>query len=393
MRTNKSSSHIFYSQDGAKMNRLIIFVATALILSCFQIKTSAEPDISAKSGIVIECSTGTVLYSKNSDEILPMASTTKIMTALIAAEIGDLEKEMTVSEKAANVDGSQIGLLAGQTLTLEDLLYMMMLKSANDAAEVIAENLCGSTEKFTELMNKKATDLGCANTVFANVHGLPNNNHYTTAKELAVIASEAFKNETVRKIVGTETKKLNYFGVVLENSNKLLKTYEYACGMKTGFTKAAGRCLVSAATKDGITLIAVTLNAPDDWNDHVKMMDFGFSRVNLWEAVPKGTYNVEIPTLNGESKAKLMNTQCIYGLSVDGKALDIKLEEDLPRMLFAPLEAGKTSGYIKTVINGKVFSTSPLAVSETVNEKYGEMSFSEKFNYIFIIIFSRNLTH
>ena len=375
------------------MNRLIIFVATALILSCFQIKTSAEPDISAKSGIVIECSTGTVLYSKNSDEILPMASTTKIMTALIAAEIGDLEKEMTVSEKAANVDGSQIGLLAGQTLTLEDLLYMMMLKSANDAAEVIAENLCGSTEKFTELMNKKATDLGCANTVFANVHGLPNNNHYTTAKELAVIASEAFKNETVRKIVGTETKKLNYFGVVLENSNKLLKTYEYACGMKTGFTKAAGRCLVSAATKDGITLIAVTLNAPDDWNDHVKMMDFGFSRVNLWEAVPKGTYNVEIPTLNGESKAKLMNTQCIYGLSVDGKALDIKLEEDLPRMLFAPLEAGKTSGYIKTVINGKVFSTSPLAVSETVNEKYGEMSFSEKFNYIFIIIFSRNLTH
>lgn len=393
MRTNKSSSHIFYSQDGAKMNRLIIFVATALILSCFQIKTSAEPDISAKSGIVIECSTGTVLYSKNSDEILPMASTTKIMTALIAAEIGDLEKEMTVSEKAANVDGSQIGLLAGQTLTLEDLLYMMMLKSANDAAEVIAENLCGSTEKFTELMNKKATDLGCANTVFANVHGLPNNNHYTTAKELAVIASEAFKNETVRKIVGTETKKLNYFGVVLENSNKLLKTYEYACGMKTGFTKAAGRCLVSAATKDGITLIAVTLNAPDDWNDHVKMMDFGFSRVNLWEAVPKGTYNVEIPTLNGENKAKLMNTQSVYGLAVDGKALDIKLEEDLPRMLFAPLEAGKTSGYIKTVINGKVFSTSPLAVSETVNEKYGEMSFSEKFNYIFIIIFSRNLTH
>ena len=369
-----------------QMKKVLILITTVLTLSSFQIKSSAEPEISAKSGIVIEYSTQTVLYSKNSEDILPMASTTKIMTALIAAEIGTLSQSMTVSEKAASVDGSQLGLLAGQTLTMEDLLYMMMLRSANDAAEVIAENLCGSTEKFTELMNKKATDLGCENTSFANVHGLPHSEHYTTAKELAIIASEALKNETVRKIVETKTKKLNYFGIVLENSNKLLKTYEYACGMKTGFTKAAGRCLVSSATKDGITLIAVTLNAPDDWNDHVKMLDFGFSRVSRWEAVEHGSYNTEIPTLNGDNKAKLINTQSLYGLAVDGKALDIKLKENIPKMLFAPLEAGTTKGSLDIVINGRTFSSAPLAVSETITEQYGEMGFLENLIYKFLCI-------
>lgn len=361
------------------MKKLILWVTVALTFVNFPIKTAAEPEISAKSGIVIECKTGIILYEKNAEEILPMASTTKLMTALVAAEFGNFDKMMTVSEAAAAVDGSQMGILAEQTISFSDLLYMMLLKSGNDAATVIAENLCGSTEKFVELMNEKALKLGCTNTHFANVHGLPNEDHYTTAKELALIAAEAYKNETVREIVSSKTKKLDYFSLVLENSNKLLDSYEYATGMKTGFTKAAGRCLVSSAEKDGITLIAVTLNAPEDWNDHEKMLDYGFSRVKVCEITAQGQYSAEVPTLNGVSKAKLINTQSIKGLGIDGKPLPAEIEEALPKMIFAPAEAGKTYGELKIKVNGKVFSSVPLALAETVIEKYGEQTFAERF--------------
>ncbi len=361
------------------MKKNILLITVFIFLLNTPIITYAEPEISAKSAIVIECLTGEILYSKNHTEVLPMASTTKIMTALVAAEFGDLDREMTVSNKAAAVDGSQMGLLPEQKISFRDLLYMMLLKSANDAAEVIAENLCGSTEDFVNLMNKKALELGCTDTHFANVHGLPHNDHYTTAENLAKIAAAAYENKIVREIVSTKTKKLEYFSLVLENSNKLLNSYPYAKGMKTGFTKAAGRCLVSAAEKDGITIIAVTLNAPDDWNDHEKMLDYGFSRVSLWEAVAPGTYLAEIPTLNGNSKAKLINTQPIYGLAIDGKAITGQLSENLPKLLFAPIDAGKTCGSIQLTVNGKVFSSSPLSVSETVCEKYGEMTFIDRF--------------
>ena len=374
------------------MKKLILWVTAALTFVNFPVRTAAEPEISAKSGVVIECKTGIILYAKNADEILPMASTTKLMTALVAAEFGDLERMMTVSEDAAAVEGSQMGLLAEQTISFSDLLYMMLLKSGNDAATVIAENLCGSTEKFVELMNEKAAELGCKNTHFANVHGLPHSDHYTTASELAVIAAEAYKNKIVRETVGSKTKKLDYLSLVLENSNKLLDSYEYATGMKTGFTKAAGRCLVSSAEKDGITLIAVTLNAPDDWNDHVKMLEYGFSRVSLQENTAQGEYSVEIPTLNGNSEAKLINTQAIKGLAIDGTSLPVEIEENLPKMIFAPAEAGRTYGSLSLIINGKVFDTVPLALAETVTEKFGEMTFAERFLQNFRRIFFFTIT-
>lgn len=361
------------------MKKLILCATAVLTFVNFPIRTAADPEISAKSAVVIECKTGIILYEKNADEILPMASTTKLMTALVAAEFGDFERMMTVSEAAAAVDGSQMGLLAEQTISFSDLLYMMLLKSGNDAATVIAENLCGSTEKFVELMNEKAAELGCENTKFANVHGLPNSEHYTTATELAMIAAAAYKNETVREIIGSKTKKLDYFDLVLENSNKLLDSYEFATGMKTGFTKAAGRCLVSSAEKDGIAIIAVTLNAPDDWNDHVKMLDYGFSRVSLCEITAQGEYSAEVPTLNGNSEAKLINTQAVKSLAIDGTPLSVQIEENLPKMLFAPAEAGRTFGSLKVKINGQIFDSVPLALAETVTEKFGETTFPERF--------------
>lgn len=374
------------------MKKLIPLATVIILISFFPLKTFATLNVSAKSGVVIEYLTGTVLFAKNHEEILPMASTTKIMTALVAAEKGDLKAKMRVSEAAAAVEGSQMGLLPGQECTMEDLLYMMLLKSANDAAEVLAENLCGTTESFAELMNNRALSLGCTATHFTNVHGLPDEGHRTTALELALIAAEALKNDTVRQIVGTKTKKLGYHGIVIENSNKLLHNCDYVCGMKTGFTKAAGRCLVSAATKDGITLIAVTLNAPDDWNDHIKMLEYGFSRVSRSEAVSSGEISAEVPTLNGTSPARLINTQPLYCLAIDGIPLPLQLEKHVLPLIFAPVEAGKTQGRSVLKINGAEFSASPLAVAETVLEKQKELSLAERFVYIFKKILLSSLT-
>lgn len=362
------------------MKKKILLIGTVILcLLSLEQPMTAEPEISAKSAIVIENSTGIVLYSKNCDEILPMASTTKLMTALIAVESEKLDTEMTVSEKASAVEGSQMGLLPGQKLTLKDLLYMLLLKSANDAAEVIAENIAGTTDAFVDLMNQRAADLGCSNTHFANVHGLPNNEHYTTASDLSVIASTALKNNIVRQIVGTKTKKLDYFGIVIKNSNKLFDLYQYTCGMKTGYTKSAGRCLVSAATKDDITLIAVTLNAPDDWNDHIKILDYGFSRITRKTVVETESFSAEIPILNGTSNAALTNTQSLDTLEIDGVELTFQLERDLPKMLFAPVDSGKTAGRVYLKINGLTFDSSPLAVIETVSEQYVEMTLIERF--------------
>lgn len=360
------------------MKRFVIFL-TAVFVFLFLLPFRAEPDISAESAVVIEARTGIQLYVKNASVVLPMASTTKIMTALVAVENADLSAKITISERAAAVDGSQMGLFAGEIVSLEDLLCMLLMQSANDAAEAIAEGVCGSAEAFVEKMNERAASLGCVNTCFVNPHGLPDSGHYTTAEELAVIAAAAYANETVRGIVSSETRTLSYHGMVIENSNKLLSMYEYACGMKTGFTKVAGRCLVSAAEKDGITLIAVTLKAPDDWNDHIKLLDYAFSRVSLYETVVTGGYRASRPVLNGTERASFINTTPLVVLAIDGKPLYYEYCENLPVNVFAPVDAGKTYGSIVVKINGRAFFSSPLAAVSTVAEKYGELPFLSRF--------------
>ena len=238
--------------------------------------------LSAQSAIMIEAGSGEVVYSKNPDQRMPMASTTKIMTALVALENCDLQKKVTVSRDATNIEGSSIYLYPGEEMTMLDLLYGMMLESATDAAAAIAIEIGGDIEGFADMMNEKARALGLENTHFDNPHGLDSEEHYTTARELAIIAREAYSHPKFKEIASTLKKTIPLDGDegarLLINHNKLLRRYEGATGIKTGFTKKSGRCLVSSARKDSLEFIAVTLNSPDDWNDHKKMLDLGFSR-------------------------------------------------------------------------------------------------------------------
>ena len=230
-----------------------------------------EPSLSAESAILIEASTGDVVMEKNCDTRLPMASTTKIMTALTALSIASPETPIVTDAAAVGVEGSSIYLTEGETLTLEQMLYALMLESANDAAEAIAIGLCKSKEAFADEMNRIADEMGLTDTHFVNPHGLDDEEHYTTARELSTIALHAMQNELFRTIVSTRKTTIPHSGEdaerLLVNHNKLLRIYEDCIGVKTGFTKRSGRCLVSAAERDGVELIAVTLNAPNDWDE------------------------------------------------------------------------------------------------------------------------------
>ena len=262
------------------MKRAFLLVIIAFFLLDSAVVSNATVNVSAKSAIVIDAHSGRVLFEKNAYEKRGMASTTKIMTALLVLEKGGLEEMVSVSPNAAGTEGSSIWLAPSEKISVNDLLYGLMLASGNDAATALAEHTAGSVEAFTLLMNRKAKEIGAYNTNFTNPHGLPDKEHYTTAYDLALIAREAMKNKQFASIVATKNKTISWEGSEwkrsLGNHNKLLKRYEYATGIKTGFTKKDGRCLVSSAEKDGRLHICVTLNAPDDWNDHIAMHEYCF---------------------------------------------------------------------------------------------------------------------
>lgn len=264
------------------------------------IYTSTEsldtPQVSAQSCALIDAKSGAVIFEKNGSAQLPMASTTKIMTAKIILDNMPLEKTVTVPKEAAFVEGSSIYLQPEEKITVETLLYGLLLESGNDAAHALAVSCSGSIEEFAALMNKTAQEIGLTHTSFANPHGLTADNHYTTATELAFITAEAMKNEKFKEIVST--KKLlapsldGKFTRLFLNHNKLLRLYDGAVGVKTGYTKAAGRCLVSAAEREGDLFIAVTLNDGNDWNDHKEMLDFAFENFDTVEIAHKDTFAI-----------------------------------------------------------------------------------------------------
>lgn len=358
-----------------------ILLCSIFLWSATTIKTHAQN--SAKAAITIEAQTGISLYEKNADEQLPMASTTKIMTALVALENADINQTFTVSETACKVEGTQIGLLAGDQISLNDLLHMLMMKSANDAAQTIAENISGSLEAFAELMNERAKQMGLTHTHFENPHGLPSDNHYTTARELALIAAEALKNDTFAQIVSTKKKKLDYHGLVIENSNRLLSSYEYTTGVKTGFTKAAGRCLVTSAKKDGATLINVTLDDGNDWQDHTEMFEEGFRRVSSYTLYEAGQYSITVPVLNGTHPARFTNPEPVYGVCIDGQKIEYIPTDCLPQSLYAPIqkETFDQQVYVELAYKNRLVGTMKLTLCESIAQKEDEQTFSEKYLY------------
>lgn len=241
--------------------------------------TGSARAVSARSAIVLDAQTGQVLFEQNADEILPMASTTKIMTALVTIESGGLDRTYTVKKEYTLVEGSSMYLQEGEEITLRDTLYGLLLMSGNDAALAIAGE-CGGQEAFLAAMNDKALALGLGNTHFENPNGLDSANHHTTARELAQLTAYALQNPTFREIVSTDS--CTAAGRTMVNHNKLLRLYPDAIGVKTGYTSKSGRCLVSAAERNGRQLVAVTLNDPDDWDDHIAMLDAAFARYRAY---------------------------------------------------------------------------------------------------------------
>lgn len=268
-----------------------------LVCSQFPIKTHAEHfDVSAKSAILIEQDSGRILYAKDAYTKRKIASITKIMTAIIAIESGKLKEKVKIKKKHTYIEGSSIYLEKGETITLEDLVYGLMLRSGNDAAVAIADYIGGSVEGFVYLMNDKAKQLGMNDTHFANPHGLDDSDdHYSTAYDMAILTQYAMKNKTFQKIFGTKfykshslnDEKVRYW----KNKHKLVTNmYKYATGGKTGYTKKARRTLVTTAEKNDMTLIAVTLDGPNDWNDHIHMFEYAFQNFERVRLVNHGNY-------------------------------------------------------------------------------------------------------
>ncbi len=327
-------------------------LALAIILSSpFAIPHVSAVSLSAKSAVLICADTGEVLFEKNSRTRLPMASTTKIMTALVALECAELSETVTVSPLAAGIEGSSINLFAGEKIKLETLLYALMLESANDAAAAIAIYVAGSIEAFAEMMNEKAAELGLSDTHFTNPHGLYDESHYTSAYDLALIASHALKNEKFREIVSTYkiSAPMTEGGAsrLLVNHNKMLRIYDGAIGVKTGFTKKSGRCLVSAAERDGAAYVAVTLSAPDDWNDHKALLDHAFDTYEKLTLADTGELSYISPMVSGTvSFIKCTNTDPVYVYINKDNKNTITKKVELDRFYFAEIKKGDVLGRV-----------------------------------------------
>jgi D-alanyl-D-alanine carboxypeptidase (penicillin-binding protein 5/6) len=264
-----------------------VMIVLMLFFSCIPEQTVSARSVSAQSAILIEQTSGRVLFEKDAHTKRRIASITKIMTAILAIESGKMEETVTVSNRAVRAEGSSIYLKPNEKIKLKHLVYGLMLRSGNDAAIAIAEHVAGSVEGFVFLMNQKAAEIGMTNTEFANPHGLDDaENHYSTAYDMALLMRYAMQNEEFRKVSETKVYRApnpdERWDRVWRNKNKLLTNlYEYCTGGKTGYTKRAKRTLVTTASKEGLDLIAVTLNAPDDWNDHIAMYEYGFDNYVL----------------------------------------------------------------------------------------------------------------
>ncbi len=352
----------------------IIYLISAVLSFTFSLTFFCSAlDTSAQSAILIEAESGQIVYEKDSQTRRGMASTTKIMTAIVAIENCDTHKQVKISDSAVGVEGSSIYLQKGETLTMEQLLYALMLQSANDAATAIAVEVSGSIDSFAELMNKKAEEIGLCNTHFTNPHGLFDENHYTTAYDLAQITRYAMKNDFFKTLVSTKRATIPLKQAegtrVLLNHNKLLKIYDGAIGVKTGFTKKTGRCLVSAAEKNGVTLIAVTLNASDDWNDHKKMLDYGFERVFCKSLAEQGSLSYKIPVVGGS--CSFVNCTNVEGLKIitTNENINITSKVFLDRFYFAPIKKGEIIGQVVYYDNDEEIGKLDLITTNDIAQK------------------------
>jgi len=357
------------------LKRLIIaLVACGILLPQIALAAVRMPDIAAKSAIVIEASTGKILYSKNADERRYPASTTKMMTLILALEQGNLNDMVTASANAANTEGSSLWLQPGEKLKMLDMLYGMMLISGNDATVAIAEHIAGSVDNYARRMTEKAHSIGALNTNFTNSSGLPDTNHYSTAADLARIAAYGYKNPLFTKIVSTQKVIIPWQGKdhnrELFNENKMLWLYDGANGVKTGYTDAAGRCLVSGAIRNGIQLVAVVLDSDRMWDDSMKLLDLANSQLQPLRLLSQGDIMKTVRVDDGKSEfIRLVATADINVAVSDDDKDQFSTVVIAPNRVDAPVTAGKKLGVVKTYYKNKEIGSVDLVAADSADRK------------------------
>lgn len=347
------------------MKRFTVGMAAALLTAILMLPGKVCA-ISAQSAIAVDGQTGRILYEKNADERSLIASTTKIMTALIICEQCNVLDRMEIPREAVGIEGSSMYLQAGEVLTVQELLYGLMLQSGNDAATALAIYCAGSVEGFAELMNDKAHRLGLENTHFVNPHGLDAPQHYSTARDLAVLASYAMGNPVFAQTVSAKTVRIGQRQ--LRNHNKLLWQIEGADGVKTGFTKASGRILVSSAVRQGRRILAVTINAPDDWNDHKILLEQGFGKFTPKTLFTAGTCLGTVQIAGGTAGTVTLLAKESFSYAMrEGEKWQCELPE--PGFVYAPIAMGQDAGFAHILVDGHPVGKVPLVYGATVEQE------------------------
>lgn len=332
-------------------------------------------DVNVPAAVVMDFESGRILYDKNGDEKRPMASLTKIMTSIMLVENCDLDEMIEVPAKATWIGGSTVGLKKGDMVSARSLLYGMLLPSGNDCAYTVAIHIGGTIENFANMMTEKAIKIGAKDTSFANPHGLDNENHYTTAKSLAIITRYALNNKYINEVVNTKSATINFgsFSKLLTNTNALLKTYEKADGVKTGFTNGANRCLVASATDDNRRFIAVVLGA-DTTNIRFlaakELLEKSFERYKLMDISDYLKHYINIPVIKGN----ISNYERTFldNLSIpltSEEYEDIYVKQDIIEKIDAPMNAGTKLGNIKVMLEDEILYEKDIYLDENIKKK------------------------
>jgi len=346
----------------------VLVTAAALVTAVPVQASAAAPEVSAKAAVLISADTGEVIYAHRSGEKLPMASTTKIMTVLLTLEsarrLGDLYEEFTVDSEAIHVEGSSMGLLEGDTVTKYALCCGMLLPSGNDAANAAAVRIAGSIGDFTALMNRRAAELGLRDTHFVTPSGLEGEGHGSSAYDMALLAREALRDPTFREICSSAEKETEFgappYRRWLKNTNRLLSMDEGVYGVKTGFTDEAGRCLVSACERDGEDLICVTLNDPDDWNDHLALYSYGFDTAVTADITVPQELALDIAGSREEQITASPLSSRLTLTTLSASQEDISFTVIAPPFIYAPVKQGDSVGELAVELCGKEIQRIPL---------------------------------
>ncbi len=353
---------------------LVIFLLVLFICPAAPVAALERPYVSADAAILMDGRTGQVLFAKNPHKQRPPASTTKILTALLALEFGNLNDTVTVSPGAARVEGSSIYLEAGEKLKLADLITGALMKSGNDACTAIAEHISGSVEDFAELMNKKAVLLGARNSHFTNPHGLPNRQHYVTAYDLGIIAVQALKNRKFADIVSVREQTIDWPGKDwdrrLTNTNELLWRYHWADGIKTGTTSEAGSCLVSSASKDNRRLVAVVLKSGNRYNDTIKLFEFGFAKFAYRQVAVAGEVFRSVPVQQGMTdRVPVRSGKDLSVLVPRDRPAALEIKSIIKSGLKAPVIEGQKVGTLEVFLDGQMLGKTELLAGTAVPER------------------------